>query len=325
MQRGLDPRAPDIGPQRAVVVIALKRSGHHAFVDWILAHAPAPSVFLNNSRPGLEFRSSKAAAVAKVAASSPPEPVSVATAAQIAGDAATSLVVLNYESRFISNVLAHGWLEGVHRHVPRPIRRLVFLRDPLNNLASVVKRVRNGRYSARQAQLGKTALLFRDYVSLIGNERHFGEPIELVYFDDWLRSVSYRETLARKLGLVGHDMLPEMSQPGGGSSFGALPTDPDERLSSLKARWVVMSDDPLFLAFFFDAESSAVYERFYRDREDAEGMEAVARLRRAAHARPEVGPLYERFVKVGAIQRKLMELEETRTGLERNVLRLLAK
>ena len=37
-------------------------------------------------------------------------------------------------------------------------------------------------YSARQAQLGKTAMLFHDYASLMQDERRFGALVESVYF-----------------------------------------------------------------------------------------------------------------------------------------------
>jgi hypothetical protein len=319
LSRGL---AQDSDSPRTIIVIALKRSGHHAFIDWLLAHAPAPTVFLNNSRPGFEFRGGKQTALGKAADAEPATPVSVEAAVVMARDRATRRVILNYENRFVGNVLKRGWSSSAPES---GVQRLVFLRDPLNNFASVVKRVRNGRYNARQAQLGKTALLFRDYASLMQDPERFGAHIGPVHFDDWLVSEDYREVLAARLRLAGNDLPEDTSEAGGGSSFGALAATPGARLSQLKRRWVEMAKDPLFLAFFCDPETVSACERFYAAKGEDEGIDNVRALAVTARQSAEIGSLHRRYMQIGPLRRRVLEMEETQSGIVRNVLRLLAR
>ena len=53
----------------------------------------------------------------------------------MANDVTTNLVVLNYESRFISNILPMGGRKALKTRLPAARSGLVLLRDPLNNFA----------------------------------------------------------------------------------------------------------------------------------------------------------------------------------------------
>jgi hypothetical protein len=263
-----------------ISVVAPRRSGHHAFVEWFCARRDRPTVFFNNVRP-----------------SSPPTPDNVVVfgAAGSSIDALTQIIqkslrshdlsfladsahyfMLNYEGISLENVLRTQSL----LRSGADTRLLLFLRDPLNNFASLAKRIRSG-YSSNTFQVYSQVLAFCEYVEALQQASPFDDVIQ---YSAWVSDEAYRAVIAERYGLRDSAANIEVPGFGGGSSFGGTTFDPVRQKQSLFSRWEEMKDDPLYLSFFADdqvADSVEQYFSMFGGRE-AVSCDEIGQLRRAA-------------------------------------------
>jgi hypothetical protein len=218
-------------------VLAMRRSGHHAVIHWLLRQVAGPALFLNDvslDERG-ELRGNRFSRYLHL-----PEE---AAARDRAGDwVAKELLVWNLEDRGVGELadLCRRW-RG--RGASGRVRHLVVVRDPWNWLASRFRAepadpLDGGAALARwkeQARecLGRTAVL----------------PDRLaVHFNRWVADAEYRRALAAELGLAFDDTgFREVEWPGG-SSFGSEGVRADN--SVVLARWRELAADPAFRAAF---------------------------------------------------------------------------
>lgn len=191
-------------------IISTKRSGHHAFIDWILAQAP-DAVFVNNRplpRAEADMRAARDG----------------------------RLHIVNFEG-----ITPHG-VARVQAAERGSRREVVFLRDPLNTVASLIRR--KARPVAEVVMLCQQLFALRDWLE---RRRGPGEEVHISY-NAWLLDPGYRQTAAERLGLPGADLPEAVTAPGGGSSFGG-PARVDEagRAARLQ-RWRNLADHPAFNA-----------------------------------------------------------------------------
>jgi hypothetical protein len=235
--------------QSEIRVLAMRRSGHHAVIHWLLCQAAGPALFLNDvSRDERgRLRGNRFSRYLHL----PEEEV----ARDRAGDwVAKELLVWNLEDRGVTE-LADFCRRTSGRGASGQVRHLVVVRDPWNWLASRFRAepgdpLDGGAALARWKEqvrecLGRTAVL----------------PDRLVVsFNRWVADAAYRRALAVELGLAFDDAgFREVEWPGG-SSFGSEGVRADNAV--VLSRWRESAADPLFRTAF-DLETVELAEAFF--------------------------------------------------------------
>lgn len=234
---------------REIRVLAMRRSGHHAVIHWLLRQARGPALFLNDVSlgEGGELRGNRFSRYLNLSADEAER--------DRAGDwVGKELLVWNLEDRGVAE-LVDFCRRCRGRGASGEVRYLVVVRDPWNWLASRFRAepadpldggaaLPRWREQAREC-LGRTAFL----------------PDRLtVSFNRWVADETYRRRLAAELGLPGDDAgFREVEWPGG-SSFGSEGVRADN--SIVLSRWRELAGDPAFQAAF-DPETVELGEALF--------------------------------------------------------------
>jgi hypothetical protein len=214
---------PMPAPFDVINVMSTKRSGHHAFIAWIMEHAPGTYLAVNNVHPSPAF---------------------LVGYEQRIREAGPAKLILNYEGVSRSGVDA---VRTAQKRLGQAALDIVFLRDPANLLASLLAHKKRPAQEivmiARQLFAEKTWL---DERAAKGGAQT--RDITHVSYTSWLMDDAYRRRLADYLGLAGSDPYAKVPSHGGGSSFGDLDTVSAEDRRALLTRWRGLQDDTLFRA-----------------------------------------------------------------------------
>lgn len=248
-----DPPAVDI-----VEVVATKRSAHHAFINWFCNHSAQPLVCFNNvwptPPPRLRHVRVAHADLTTTDAALKCSPLELLTSFPL-------LAVLNFEGRLLTNI-DHWNREFLAPRTPKNLRKLLFVRDPLNTAASLAWRTRTYDYID----------LFRFFHQIHAIEDLLTAAVaapatpvadEVVPFWRWQEDDGFRRDLARRWRLRASALPEDVSRFGGGSSFGDTAFAGDDR-RRLYGRWRQALNSPLFLAPFTDDRFCAL-SRAYID------------------------------------------------------------
>jgi len=240
---------PPIVNQSEIRVLAMRRSGHHAVIHWLLSQAAGPALFLNDvslDEQG-ELRGNRFSRYLHL-----PE---AAAARDRAGDwVAKELLVWNLEDRGVAE-LADLCRRCRGRGASGRVRHLVVVRDPWNWLASRF-RAEPGDPLDGGAALARWKEQMRE---CLGQTAVLSDPLA-VSFNRWVADEGYRRALAAELGLAFDDAgFREVLWPGG-SSFGSEGVRADN--SVVLSRWRGLAADPAFRAAF-DPETVELAEAFF--------------------------------------------------------------
>ncbi len=205
---------------RFLNIISTKRSGHHALIAWIEDSSLQRTQFFNNSV--LQARTfEKLPELARKQT----EPTTV---------------ILNYEGISPSGVA--GALAR-QKECDAVIDEVLFIRDPLNVCASLMRRRTNIRLKLFNVLRQMFAL--RNWLHEYQQKR---TDADLVFYNRWLSDYEYRNAFARRLSLNPVAIRSEISKFGGGSSFRDLSSGGSMAAPQLLNRWKHYKDDPIFQA-----------------------------------------------------------------------------
>ena len=269
-----DPPAVDL-----VEVVASKRSGHHAFINWFCDHSARPLICFNNvwptPRPRLRHLRVAHADLTTTDAALKRSPLELLTSFPL-------LTVVNFEGRLLTNI--DRWnREFLLPRTTKTVRRIVFLRDPVNTAASLAWRTKSHDYID----------LFRFFHQIHAIEDLLTTALdaapavdEVVPFWRWQEDDGYRFDLARRWRLRDAALPEDVARFGGGSSFGDTAFAGDDR-RRLYTRWRQASNSPLFLAPFTDDRFCALTRAYidtYGDGADVApaDLDAVVRAARGS-------------------------------------------
>jgi hypothetical protein len=271
-------------------VFAMKRSGHHAVMSWLMAHYAGPVYFLNNcsfTRQTL-FSSTRVGRFHEQAAFSgrvsifldggkvvrraehlpkqalldqPEERL-----ARLTGGEQEFLAAFNaprvWDAYFYNLEdfdLAHRDavpFSAAARGRAEQIHNVIILRDPFNWLASRMK----GGFPIDADVIAAWVSQCRE---ALGETSKLEAPL-VVNYDRWFSNEDYRRDLSRQLGYVGSDPgIGETANFGGGSSFSGLEFGVRADQMDVLNRWKVLQDDPDYRAFFRDADELLDLARRY--------------------------------------------------------------
>lgn len=243
--------------RRIVQVVSTKRSAHHAFILWYCANARGPVTFFNNitlsSPPRVRERED-------FDGSAKPVRVRGSHHERELVQGSTD-VVMNIEGKNPASI--RRWTENYLRaRVPGELQRIVFLRDPVNTLASLARRCRPREADSRFRYFYQVLALQQTLEQLPDARGELCDRVVLM--SPWLRDPLYRKQLADDFGLAPGSPPAQVTRQGGGSSFGGRAYDPEADGAALHERWRELEHNPLFLAPFADEPSVAAMQSYFR-------------------------------------------------------------
>lgn len=246
-----------------ICVIATKRSGHHAFIEWIVAHRPGNYAYFNDVRPG---RSVSEAVVFE-------SNVEGLAADQVSlrGDLHTR--IFSYENRLLDQILAPPFSDRAQTLGTSERRAAVLMvRDPINAFASVAKVVELFPESRPDhgAWFGSFVTAWKDHAKeFLGHTsklRQIYAPADLliVSFNEYIRSDTYASEIAQRLGMDGSARLEHLSNfATGGATFFADWNSYSPDVAVLESRWAQLASEDVFLHALRDPDFVALAEEFY--------------------------------------------------------------
>jgi hypothetical protein len=239
--------------QREFRVVAMQRSGHHAIINWILKNIGGTGCFLNCCEPD----------------SNPFESLnewdSLIDAVDLAKERSgehlpKDYLIYNFEDKALQKIFGKNYRENSRHWLGNSaeIHTILVLRDPFNVFASKLRWARGKLYQPTPEKIQRQSRLWLEYArEFIGNSNILGQK-SCVSFNAWFADTTYREELARTLGLPTWDKgVEEVAKWGPstwGDSFDNL--DYQNRASAMKVteRWKNYSDDETYLGLFADKE-----------------------------------------------------------------------
>lgn len=232
-------------PIRLIQVVATKRSAHHAFLDWICEHVSEPLAYFNNvwptPRPRLTNLWVANADLRTTEAALRRPRLELLTKFPI-------LTIINFEGRFIENIQKWNHEVLVSDAIKQPIR-ISFLRDPLNNCASLAKRIKYFHYIDYVRYFQQVCAL--EKILMVSLEKPSSFFDQVVPLGRWQEDGEFRNRIASHLRLNGSTLPVANSQIGSRSSFGQGSFEGDER-RRLYRRWSELATSGTFLAPFTD-------------------------------------------------------------------------
>jgi len=244
--------------QREIMVNALQRSGHHAFIDWLLLNCPK-HLFLNCPRQDKFFR--RGFIIGNPEARFLND-LNLSLDREMSGDLTPKeLLVYNAENSSTEEALRIFNSEHKLASIGRSKAQffVVWLRDPFNNFASLCKRARrllrhspdSSWYREGVEKLNLCCDLWVDHFEAYRAAADGRSGLVPLVYNRWLADPAVRSELADRFGIGSQRDVVHTVKWGGGSSFSdyfegqAAPTSKE-----LENRWQAVKDLPFFRELF---------------------------------------------------------------------------
>jgi hypothetical protein len=250
-------------------VVALRRSGHHAVINWLLSQVEGRYVFLNDCRAGTNpFESCKRRSSRYGAPLG--QHNGLWWRQEIAGrHSKRKFLVYNYEDQSPSEVATPDVEIHRERWVGGSARRfdMLILRDPYNLLASKLRWAYGERYQPSLDSLYETRDLWKAHAKeYLGETKYLPNRLSVSY-NAWFANPAYRRALAEKLGVKWTDKgMEEVARWGPtvwGDSFDGLNYDGRATEMKVLERWKTYAGDPFFRRLVDDEELVSLSERAF--------------------------------------------------------------
>jgi hypothetical protein len=267
---------------------ALRRSGSHAIVHWLLSQLPGRGVFLNSCKPG---ENPYASCYRGDSAVRPAGAFDLDRERDL-GPSPKDFLLYNYEDRELPAVVSDAFEAEHDRWLGTSGRRfdLLVLRDPWNNLASLLRWARGAVYPISLDSVAKAARLWKAYArEALGETAHLpaspGHTRITVLYNRWVTDPAYRAELAEQLGIpftdAGRDEVAPWGPTTWGDSFDGLAYDGRAGEMPVLERFRWCADDPFYRGLF-DGELLDLAERIFGPLPGAEAL--LPPLRQEAQA-----------------------------------------
>jgi hypothetical protein len=258
-------------------VFAMKRSGHHAVMDWLRRHFSGPVYLLNNcsySRTSL-FCSTRRGHLSeetrfggrvslcfngrqliRQAEHVRKDELLDAPHARLAALESSERRLLDESplpprrDAYLFNLedfpldrVGEVPFDAADRGRSERVRNVVVLRDPFNWLASRFK----GNFPIDEEVIAAWCTHCRE---ALRETAHLDDPL-IVNYNRWFSEPAYRQALTNQLGLdIPEPGIGELADFGGGSSFSGLEHRRDAASMDVLNRWKLLQDEPGYRALF---------------------------------------------------------------------------
>lgn len=248
---------------QALRIFAMRRSGHHAIVNWICHHLSGKYFFLNDCKLGFSPFESAVWPSSVVKGFFGKHHLFRPGIERQGMFTYKGTLIFNYEEADLSKVpeLMDIAQEKVWIGPSRLRRDILILRDPFNLLASKLKWAygvvdRPSKPTLEDVRLARD--LWKIYArEFLDKTRHLRNRICISY-NQWFADKKYRDQLAASLGFENRDLGvkevakwgPTLSQ----DSFDGLKFEGRAQEMRVLERWKVFEKDPFFLDLISDGE-----------------------------------------------------------------------
>lgn len=279
MKYNIDTGLEFSGLSSLTYIIATKRSGHHAFIEWICEHI-TDYIYLNNvnvnpdierdkfqrkhieSDLSLHFSESEGEEFGKVEYDNP----------------GVKNLLLSFENKNATGVSRsgrNGTLKSIiSRESVSPIA-IIFIRDPINCLASIARYNEihpNFRVSVEE-QASKWVSLAKDFYEPSRVSKLLNMPVKTLRYNDFIRNNIEITSLIKDIVKEKSERQASLSRFGGGGDSKFDNSNNILSVEALESRWQML-EQPSVLRDVFDSNAALreLSRRFYRDFEGSEPL-----------------------------------------------------
>jgi hypothetical protein len=241
-------------------VFALRRSGHHAIVNWIRLQVRGRHCFLNdcspNSNPFVTCRRGTS-----VIASPFVEHSYLFWNREASGKLSKKgVLIYNYEDTPFKDVVTdhfaanrHVWLGNSHKQ-----HDIIILRDPFNLFASKLRWAYGSKSAPSLEQLIETVRMWKDYAREFRGDTNYLTDKVTINYNRWFLDRKYREDISRMLELPFNDkglhIIARWGPTTWGDTFDGTRYDGNATAMKVLERWKHYRDDDFYVSLFRDQE-----------------------------------------------------------------------
>lgn len=246
-------------------VIALRRSGHHAIVNWIAGQIDGYQVFLNECHPGknpfTSCRKSNSLLGEHARKDYMGKPVK------------KEAIIYNYEDQDIPQIISATFERHRTRWLGVSKRKfdVLILRDPFNLFASRLKWRAGPDRTINREEFLLTRNRWKAYAREYLGETNYLPDKACVNYNEWFSNTDYRRNLSNQLQLKFNDRgLHQVARHGpngrnSNESFDGLKYDGAAQKMKVLERWRNYINDPFFLELVMDPELLDLSARVFGD------------------------------------------------------------
>lgn len=242
-------------------ILAQKRSGHHAIVNWIVSQCSGNVCYLNYAQPGTNPFST-ASQNLRLEGLDNYNPLQIDYKKEAAGKLTKKdYLIYTYEENQLHAVLTETFEQKRIAMLGSSDKAydILVIRDPFNILASRLKleRLQLSRQRGMSNSLHDCKELWKSYArEYLGVTQHRKQtPVNILY-NQWFKSPDYRKHVSQTLGLEFNDasLNTVRHEYGGGSSFDENRFHGRAQKMRVLERWKVFVKDPEYRALVRDPE-----------------------------------------------------------------------
>jgi hypothetical protein len=263
-------RLPGCTNESEMRVFALRRSGHHAILNWLMLQMKGRRCFLNDCRPNENPFVGCSRTRSNRIASRIVEHNHLFWQREIAGGLSKKgVLIYNYEDLSFPEVLTDhfeenrtAWL-GTSRHR----YDVLVLRDPFNLFASKLRWAYGEKHTPTPSSFPRFIQYWKEYAKeFLGDTSYLKHKVTISY-NTWFLDQNYRRELARKFNLEFNDrgihIVAKWGPTRWGDSFDGTEYDGKATQMQVLDRWRKYTDDPFYRNLFADPEVWQLSHRIF--------------------------------------------------------------
>jgi hypothetical protein len=241
-----------------LMVVAMRRSGHHAIINWILSNHDGDRCFLNDPKLG----------------TNPFITASKRNSVFVGGNGGKDdceALIYNYEDcnlkKFLNKELENNhdlWLGS-----SKVFNSVLVLRDPFNLMASKLRWFRGNKWKPSLKDLKNTPVLWKQYAKEFLGETNFLKNKICINYNEWFSSLLYKKDLAKKLDLCsiekGVDEVAKWGPNTWGDSFDNIQYEGKASKMEVLKRWACFKNDKEYIDLVNDKELLFLSKRIFGD------------------------------------------------------------
>jgi hypothetical protein len=263
----LSPLLPGATNSASFRIYALRRSGHHAILNWIRAHIPGRHCLLNDCIPGKNPLASCSRGNSVISAPTGEHYRLLWRLEQSGWRAKKGTLLYNYEDTDFSQYQPNAALEQSQLGKSGSAKSILILRDPFNQFASKLRWARGDILTPSIESVEQLPALWKTYAREALGETEFLPNRTVINYNDWFLSREYRDRLGPELGFSNQDhTIKQVARFGPttwGDSFDGLKYDGNADQMKVLERWKEYADDNFYRSLFDDPELRSLSLRLF--------------------------------------------------------------